>query len=99
MTGPQVIATAVYFGVPLAVIVRWVVVGRRFGTVMVWQMALALALWLLQAGALAFAVLSCIGGHCNPPPISEPLLYALIGGAFLGILAMFVLSAMRHRLP
>jgi uncharacterized membrane-anchored protein YitT (DUF2179 family) len=99
VTGPQVIATAVYFGVPLAVIVRWVVVGRRFGMVMVWQMAVALALWLLQAGALAFAVLSCIGGHCNPPPISEPLLYALIGGAFLGILAMFVLSAMRHRLP
>ena len=99
MTAPQVIATAVYFGAPLAIIVRWVVVGRRFGTVMVWPMAAALALWLLQAGAVAYAVLYCIGGHCNPPPIAEVVLYSVIGGAFVGILAMFFLSAMRHRLP
>jgi uncharacterized membrane-anchored protein YitT (DUF2179 family) len=99
MTVPQLIATVVYLGTPLAILVRWVVVGRRFGSVLVWPMAAALALWLLQAGAFAFAVLSCVSGHCNPPPISEPLLYALMGGAFLGIVAMFVLSAIRHRLP
>lgn len=99
MTAPQLIATVVYLGTPLAILVRWIVVGRRLGTVMVWPMAAALGLWLLQAGAFAFAVLSCIGGHCNPPPISEPLLYALMGGAFLGIFAMSVLSALRHRLP
>ena len=99
MTFAQVIAVGVYFGTPLAIVWRWIVVGSRFGTPLVWQMAAALALWLVQAGAFLYAVLSCVSGHCNPPPIPEITLYALVAGAFLGILAMFILSALQHRLP
>jgi hypothetical protein len=99
MTAPQLLATVVFFGTPLAIVVRWVVVGRRCGMAMVWPMAAALALWLLQAGAFFFAVLSCVSGHCNPPPMPEFVLLAVMGGAYAGILAMFVLSALHHRLP
>ena len=99
MTFAQVIATCIYLGTPLAIVWRWIVVGLRFGTALVWPMLIALGLWLLQAGAFFFAVFSCIGGHCSPAPISEALLLTLMGGAFAGIFAMFVLSALRHRLP
>jgi uncharacterized membrane-anchored protein YitT (DUF2179 family) len=99
MTFAQILAACVYLGTPLVIVWRWIVVGMRFGTALVWPMLAALALWLLQAGAFFYAVFYCISGHCNPPPIPEITLYAIIGGAFLGIFAMFVLSALRHRLP
>ena len=99
MTAPQFIAVAVYFGTPLVIIWRWVVVGRRFATVIVWPMLAALLLWLLQASTFAAALLYCIGGHCNISSTTEFLVTAVIVGAFIGILAMFVLSALRHRLP
>ena len=99
MTFAQVIATCIYLGTPLAIIWRWIVVGSRFQTVVVWQMLAALALWLLQAGVFFYAVLSCVSGHCNPPPLPEVFVTALVAGAFVGILAMFVLSALQHRLP
>ena len=70
-----------------------------FGTPLVWQMVVALALWALQAGVFFYAVLSCVSGHCNPPPLPEIFVTALVVGSFLGILAMFVLSALQHRLP
>jgi hypothetical protein len=99
VTAPQFLATVVFFGAPLVVIWRWIVVGRRFGTVLVWPMLVALVLWLLQAGTFFFAILYCIGGHCNPAPMTEFTLIAVMGGAYVGIVAMFVLSALRHRLP
>ena len=99
MTFVQAITVGVYFGTPLAVIWRWIVVGRRFGTVIVWPMLTALLLWLLQASTFAAALFYCIGGHCNISSTTEFLVTAVIVGAFIGILAMFVLSGLRHRQP
>jgi len=99
VTPAQYLAVTVYFGTPLIIVWRWIVVGRRFGRVIVWPMFAALLLWLLQASTFAAALLYCISGHCNVSPTTEFLVTAVIVGAFIGILAMFVLSALRHRLP
>ena len=99
MTVPQALATTVFFGTPLVVIWRWVVVGRRFGVVIVWPMLVALLLWVLQVGTFAAAIFYCAGGHCGISATTEFLVTAVILGAFIGVLAMFVLSFLRHRLP
>ena len=98
MTFAQVIAVGVYFGTPLLVIWRWIVVGRRLGRVMVGSMLAALALWLIQLVTFAAAVIPCLGGHgCNPPPIPEALVLGVIAAAFLGILALLLLSLLWHK--
>jgi len=45
------------------------------------------------------ALVYCLGGHCNISSSTEFLVGAVVVGGFIGILAMFALSALRHRVP
>lgn len=81
----QVLFLAVYFGTPAFIIYRWIRVALSSHKPVVWSMAIALGLWLLQATVLILAIFKCISGHCQVTPLEEYGTYGLMLCAYLGI--------------
>lgn len=77
------IVLAVYAATPLFLAYRWV---RLAGAGLpLWPMPAAIGLWLLQAAVLAYAILGCISGHCNPTALEQAGPVVLLVVAYLGI--------------
>ena len=85
-----------YFGIPVFILYRWIRIALSTHKSIVWSMAVALGLWLLQAAALIYSIAICLSGHCRVAPIQEYGVYALVVCAFIGIGALLWLSWRRH---